>query len=351
MTSRGVDVAQLVSVAQWRQFIDEGFHFAIVRCFRNKAPGIFDDSCPTTIANAIAARITEIDVYHYPYLGKPAVDQAKATVAFLQAHGIRPGRIFLDVEQTDTPWTTPPQNLAFIRDFVKGVGAYAQVGIYTGTEDWKHFTNNNTEFSSLPLWWSSHGKAYVKFGGWDAPSLVQSRYDQKLGGVDYDLDEKPAPAMAAMTAAQLTKELLESYLDKHISQICGNGFTSDADNHCAHFVNHVLGNGFGMVCGHAKPPANLRVHETFAKCGRVGTWASRPPDLAPCFAFVTETNAVHLDEKVMDNIPRKHIGIFLDGEVFHYSNALRHVIRQSPVDFAKHFPGAGFSMFYGELPT
>src|SRR4051812_8028410 len=108
MTSRGVDVAQLVTVAQWQKFVDEGFHFAIVRCFRNKAPGIVDTTCPATIANAMSAGITEIDVYHYPYLGKSAVEQGKATVAFLQAHAIKPGRIFLDVEQTDSPWTTPP---------------------------------------------------------------------------------------------------------------------------------------------------------------------------------------------------------------------------------------------------
>lgn len=228
------------------------------------------------------------------------------------------------------------------------------VGIYTGSEAWSNITANSHDFASLPLWWSSHGKPYTPLGGWTAPTLIQVKYDQKLSGIDYDLDERPlgATARSQLDAVNVTPALLDGYLGKPIAEICGNGFTNDADNHCAHFVNHVMGFDFDYTCRsatHHAPAANLRVHETFARCGRVGAWPP-PADVGPCFAFVTRAEAVHLDTKTMDNIPKKHIGIRCGDMIWHYSNANRKVVRQTPDDFARHYPGPGYAMFYGEFP-
>jgi peptidoglycan hydrolase-like protein with peptidoglycan-binding domain len=53
----------------------------------------------------------------------------------------------------------------------------------------------------------------------------------------------------------------------------------------------------------------------------------------------------------MANIPEKHIGIFCDGEVWHYSNSAKKVVRQTPEEYAQHFSGAGFAVYFGTFPA
>ncbi len=65
----------------------------------------------------------------------------------------------------------------------------------------------------------------------------------------------------------------------NIDRICGNAFTDPAQNHCAHLVCHWLNLSFGYTCrsaGRANTTgANVRVHELFARCPRVGRWADK----------------------------------------------------------------------------
>ena len=42
---------------------------------------------------------------------------------------------------------------------------------------------------------------------------------------------------------------LQGNVGKSIGQICNNGFNSPSQNHCAHFVSHVLGIQLGTLCG------------------------------------------------------------------------------------------------------
>ena len=147
---------------------------------------------------------------------------------------------------------------------------------------------------------------------------------------------------------------LNQYLGDNISVICGNNYAQPHDNHCAHFVSHALNYSFGYTCwaatgGTSRPGANLRVHEVFRLCPNVGRWADKPESLRTCLVFVTGSVHVDLANKTMDNVPKKHIGIFIDGTIWHYSNANHKVMTQVPDDFAKHYPGQGFELFYGEL--
>jgi YbgC/YbaW family acyl-CoA thioester hydrolase len=170
---------------------------------------------------------------------------------------------------------------------------------------------------------------------------------RRARGIDVD-ELAPVQAGGRVTPAQL-----DAYLGKHIKLICGNQNASDKSNHCAHFANHVLGLDFGWSCRKAKggkaPAANLRVHETFLRCGAVGLWPP-PPGITQCYAFVTKKANVNLKKKQMVNVPKKHIGIFHTDHIWHYSNRQRKVVKQRPEDFAKHYPGPGFAVFYGEFP-
>ena len=152
----------------------------------------------------------------------------------------------------------------------------------------------------------------------------------------------------------ITQQMLNGFLGKPIGQICQNGYANDADNHCAHFVSHVLGYRFGVTCltmSHGRQPgANIRVQEIFPRCPSVGTWDSRPVALTSCLTFITSAANVNLSSKVMSNVPRKHIGIYVSGLIWHYSNSQRKVVQQTPEQFSHHYASPDNAMFYGSLP-
>lgn len=152
----------------------------------------------------------------------------------------------------------------------------------------------------------------------------------------------------------VTHQQLDGYLGKSISQICQNGYASQNDNHCAHFVAHVLGYQDGMTCrimgtGRA-PGASIRVQEIFAKCRSVGVWSLRPASLTACLVFITAVANVNLSTRTINNVPRKHVGIFLGGMIWHYSNSQSKVVKQTPAQFARHYPAPDNAMFFGSMP-
>lgn len=152
----------------------------------------------------------------------------------------------------------------------------------------------------------------------------------------------------------ITQQQLDALVGKSIGQICGNGYASPLDNHCAHFVSHVLGYSFGVTCrvmgtGRA-PGASIRVQELFPKCQTVGVWALRPASFRTCLVFITKSTNVNLSTRVMANVPRKHVGIYTNGSIWHYSNAQHQVVRQTPAQFSQHYPSPDNAMFFGSLP-
>lgn len=149
---------------------------------------------------------------------------------------------------------------------------------------------------------------------------------------------------------------LEQYLGKNITAICGNGYHNSGFNHCAHFVSHALGLDFEMTCGKLtggkKPSANVRVQEIFPQCPKVGKWSDADTSITQLI-FVTHASNVRLSDKFMENVPKKHIGIFHQGMVYHYSNSQDRVVKDTPAQFQTKFnatygPGQGY--FYGWIP-
>jgi hypothetical protein len=150
---------------------------------------------------------------------------------------------------------------------------------------------------------------------------------------------------------------MESFLGKGIGSICENGFHAATANHCAHFVSHATGLTFSYNCrqyvGGNKTPANIRVHEIFAKCPRVGRWEDANAAVTQLI-FVTRKDVVNLATKIMQNIPQKHIGVYQNGFVFHYSNGEDKVVKQTVSDFYARFQAAyagDQGLFFGEFPA
>jgi hypothetical protein len=150
---------------------------------------------------------------------------------------------------------------------------------------------------------------------------------------------------------------MESFLGKGIDDICENGFHDPGANHCAHFVSHATGLDFSFNCrqfvGGNKAAANIRVHEIFARCPRVGRWEDTNAAVAQLI-FVTRKDVVNVATKTMQNIPQKHIGVYQNGLVYHYSNTDDEVVRQTVSDFLARFQRAyagDQGLFFGEFPA
>ena len=151
----------------------------------------------------------------------------------------------------------------------------------------------------------------------------------------------------------ITLAALNGFLGKSISQVCPNGYAAATDNHCAHFVSHAMGYTFGVTCRSmvtgTGAAANIRVQEVFPRCLQVGTWASRPATVTDCLVFITNASNVNLAAKTMQNVPRKHVGIFVGGFVWHYSNSHSQVVKQTPADFSHHYAAPDNAMFFGTV--
>src|SRR5687768_10764957 len=107
---------------------------------------------------------------------------------------------------------------------------------------------------------------------------------------------------------------LSDTLNKTIADFCQNNLTGTVENHCAHFVCHVLELDAGYDCKTHKngshPGACLRVQELFPECPQVGNWNNAPQGMK--IVFVTDKSNVDLTAHTMRNVPRKHVGIFSD---------------------------------------
>lgn len=151
----------------------------------------------------------------------------------------------------------------------------------------------------------------------------------------------------------LSASTLDSYVGMSISQICPFGYDNATDNHCAHFVSHALQLGFGLTCvqmrGGTTGGANLRVHEVFAQCSNTRE-ILECPTTGEGLIFVSDRSNFRGAPTQISNVPRKHIGLLLDGCVWHYSNTRQRVVIQTVGEFLFHYPRQSNALWFGTLP-
>src|SRR5262245_52301467 len=157
----------------------------------------------------------------------------------------------------------------------------------------------------------------------------------------------------------ITQEQLDSFLGKSMTDICLNGYNATNLNHCAHFVSHALNLSFEMTCARLVGKkatalgANVRVHEVFSKCPEKNEITMCTTELAGLIFVSGASNFVTDAANIttLKNIPKKHIGITLDGWVWHYSNTKEKVVRVPMSEFLYHYPKQTNALWFGEIPA
>lgn len=151
---------------------------------------------------------------------------------------------------------------------------------------------------------------------------------------------------------------LQGFVGKPISDICGNGFSSATQNHCAHFVSHALNIQLGMLCGDMsyktrKTGASIRCDELYNRLTRKGKWDDRPERSDGLLVFVL--SARNVVNGVMVGVPQKHVGILLGGKIYNFSNSKHKVVADPSIEafhnkFKSSYAGGDISLFFGVAP-
>jgi GH25 family lysozyme M1 (1,4-beta-N-acetylmuramidase) len=197
----GADVANPVSVAGWQGLMKErGVTFGIVRCY--ESTGKVDPNGPTTVKNGWTAKLSGVDVYHFPSLSVSAETQVSQAVAALQEAGATFGTYWIDVEK-GAGWSTTDRasNASFLASLVAAAEQQGlTVGIYTSVYEWSTIINT-AAFASYPLWYAQYQTppqasfaGFTPFGGWTQPAMKQFAGNESYGGVSYDGNWMPGPS-------------------------------------------------------------------------------------------------------------------------------------------------------------
>ncbi|MEM7423581.1 MAG: hypothetical protein AAF334_07640 [Pseudomonadota bacterium] len=164
------------------------------------------------------------------------------------------------------------------------------------------------------------------------------------------------PFLEAMMLAAMT-EYLNGYVDKDIKDICDTGFDAANHNHCAHFVSHAMDIKTGLVCGSMAyatrgQGTSIRVNEIYNSCSERGLWSAKPHGKKMGLAYVTLPGNVDRSGDMGSN-PKKHIGVFVNDTIWHYSNGQDKVVTHSPTDWHTRFRGvygSSTQMYYSNFP-
>ena len=160
---------------------------------------------------------------------------------------------------------------------------------------------------------------------------------------------------------------LNRSLNMHISKICPFTLgTNDSENHCAHYVCHMMGYQFpGTTCKNmtwaekktVPRGATIRVNDLFNTLKMTGSLSAKPNTLTECLIFVTLSSNIQQSggSLRMGSQRKKHVGILTQGKVWNYSNSNNKVAADSLNLFESKFsstykaPNSSVEFYYGEF--
>ena len=174
----GVDYSTLTSVSSHQCFINNGFTFAIPRCWCSV--GSMDSNCAQSVLNAYDGGMSRVDAYFFPcYSCGNVAGQVSTFWNQATAAGIWVTRIWFDVEGT---WLSSySTNQAFLMEMMNQARSIGMVhGIYCSYYYWTSFFGSYTYpyYYDTQVWYAHYdGLAsfsdYSAFGGWSTPNIKQ----------------------------------------------------------------------------------------------------------------------------------------------------------------------------------
>jgi hypothetical protein len=169
----------------------------------------------------------------------------------------------------------------------------------------------------------------------------------------------PSGTQAVLAVGTTT---LEPLLGQTVTEFCGKyGKVADSFNHCAHFVSHVLTLRVhaaalcSNVDGSTYPYEDrrngfcIRVNQVFNATKNRRRWTSDDKPGKCLIVATIKDNIFQTDPVTIGDQSKKHIGFFVNGTIYHYSNTKDRVIKQSLGDFKNHF-GAATVLLMADLP-
>jgi hypothetical protein len=135
---------------------------------------------------------------------------------------------------------------------------------------------------------------------------------------------------------------LNYLVGKNIRDICDKGrYVADDGLHCAHFIDHLFGLKYGITCAGVRGGVTVNVSDVLSHSENFREFNKGEKEAeAGCLIYVAPTNEVDVENKTINGSLR-HVGIYLNGWVWHYENhhtcerVERHVIEQTGPGFPK----------------
>ena len=178
------------------------------------------------------------------------------------------------------------------------------------------------------------------------------------------MPEGPAPIPGDNQGVIAAKNInLETYLGQSVVDFCGTfGSVADSEDHCAHFVSHVLQLRIpgAALCSNVGSSSYtyedrrkgfcIRVNQVFNSCQNRARWddAKLPTDV--CFIVATvEANIERKSPLTIGSMRQKHIGFYSGGWVYNYGNTNDTVKKTALADFKRHY-GPRTILLRADLP-
>ena len=174
----GVDYSTLVSVSKHQCLVENGYTFAIPRCWCSV--GSMDSNCVQNLKNGHSAGMSRVDAYFFPcYSCGNVAGQVSTFWSKTVSNKMDFTTLWFDIEGT---WSSSySTNQAFLMEMMNQARSIGIVhGIYVSEYFWASFFGDYTYpyASDTQLWyphyddWASFGD-FSAFGGWSWPNIKQ----------------------------------------------------------------------------------------------------------------------------------------------------------------------------------
>lgn len=196
LARKGVDFSMLLSKNTQECLKDNGYVFAIPRCWRSV--GNMDTNCVQNCVNAHAAGMSRVDTYFFPcYSCGNIGGQVNTFWNNVIANKMDFTTLWFDIEGSwSSSYTT---NQQFLNDMIEKARSIGIVyGIYSSQYYWGLFFGSNYKFkyaSTIPVWYAHYDNnpsfsdwSKYSFGGWSEPTIKQYKGDTTLCSASIDFN-------------------------------------------------------------------------------------------------------------------------------------------------------------------